>query len=524
IACANVANLLLAKGVARRKEMAVRTALGAGRGRLVAQLLTESLVLCLLGAAAGVAVAFLLIRAAAPVLLQSLPYTADVSLDLRVFAFAAAVALGVAMLVGALPSVQTSFGNLLQSLNRSARGSSGAHDGIRRTIVIAEVALSLVLVCGAILLFRSLLKLQQLETGVRIENIITMSVDLPMHTYGTPERAALFYESVAQRLEAAPGVAQAALTTHLPLRWIGNGEGLKAAGSDEMVNVRFKRVDPGYFNTLGIPLLAGRGITNRDRAGAPRVAAINEALAARLADAAGMKDPVGQTVTLGCPYYVKKGALMADVEIVGIIRSERVDDPGSPDPPVVYVPLAQVPRPDIKLIVRTQAEPAFVLSGIREAVREIDPNLPLGDIATMQQVRERTLSGASRPAWVIGVFAAVAAILAALGLYGVLSHAVTQQRRDIGIRMALGARSSDVVSHVLRKALLMVAAGLVFGIFGAVALTRVMENLLFEVSPLDPVALSVACISMTLIGLVAGFLPASRAARVDPMKTLRDEG
>jgi len=221
---------------------------------------------------------------------------------------------------------------------------------------------------------------------------------------------------------------------------------------------------------------------------------------------------------------VKKGSVTHEVEIVGIIRSERVASPGVPDPSVVYVPLAQVPDPEIKLIVRTHADPASIITGIREAVQQVDPNLPLGDIATMQEVRERTLAGASRPAWLIGAFAAVAALLAALGLYGVLSHAVTQQRREIGIRIALGARSSDVLSHVLRNALTMLLVGLALGLIGTFALTRVMESLLFEVSPLDPLALAAACVSMTLIGLLAGFLPASRAARVDPVTTLRDEG
>jgi len=291
-----------------------------------------------------------------------------------------------------------------------------------------------------------------------------------------------------------------------------------------LVNVRFKRVDPGYFSALGIGLVAGRGITNRDRAGAPRVIVVNEALAARLADVAGRKDPVGQLVRLSCPYYIEKGALMADVEIVGVIRSERVGAPGRPDPPVAYVPLAQVPHPEVRLVVRTRTAPAAVMPGIREAIRQVDANLPLGDVATLEQVRERTLSGSSRPAWLIGAFAAVAALLAALGLYGVLSHVVTRQRREIGIRMALGAGSREVLSHVLRRALSMVVIGLALGMAGAFALTRVMESLLFGVSPLDPLALTLACVSMTLIGLLAGLLPASRAARVDPATTLREEG
>jgi len=524
IACANVANLLLARGATRRRELAVRAALGAGRARLVSQLLTESLVLCLLGGAAGVAVARLLIRAAKPILSQALPFTSDVRIDVRVLAFAAAVSLAVALLAGAFPALQTSFGSLSESLNRAGRGSSAAGGRVRRFIVIGEVAVSLVLVCGAVLLFRSLLKLQALDTGVRVENVIAMSVDLPVGAYPTPAKAALFYQAVAERLRAAPGVAQVGLSTHLPLQWIGNGEGVKPPGAEKFTFVRFKRVDPGYFRTFGIPVLTGRGITAQDREGAPRVIVINQALAARLADAAGMQDPLGQTVRLTYPGYVEKRVFMPEVQIVGVIRSERVASPGSPDPAVVYVPLAQAPSPRVKLIVRTRIGTAAVMPAIRQAVREIDSNLPLADVATMEEVRDRTLSGSSRPAWLIGAFAGVAVLLTAIGLYGILSHAVTQRRREIGIRMALGARSSDVVSQILGNALHLVMVGLALGMLGALAMTRVLKSLLFEVSPLDPMALIVACACISLIGLFAGFLPASRAAHVDPVTTLRDEG
>jgi predicted permease len=524
IACANVANLLFAQGATRRTELAVRAALGAGRGRLVAQLLTESFTLCLLGGAAGVGVAQLLIRLATPLLSESLPFTADVTLSVRVLAFAAAVVLGVVLLAGALPALEASFGNLTESLKQSARGSSGTHVRVRRTIVIGEVALSLVLVCGAVLLARSLLKLQQLDTGIRIENVITMSADLAKGAYATPQKAALFYQAVTERLRSAPGVARVGLSTYLPLQWISNGEAMQIAGAEKLVRVRFKRVDPGYFSTLDIPVLSGRGITDRDREGTPGVVVINQALAGRLADVAGMKDPVGKMVRLSSVDYAEQKPRMLEVQIVGVIRSERTSSPGLPDPAVVYVPLAQAPSAQIKLLVRTPEETTSVMPAIREAVREIDPNLPLGDIATMQQVRDRTLSGASRPAWLIGAFALVAVLLAAIGLYGVISYSVTQQRREFGIRIALGARSADLFSHVLRNALAVILVGLAFGLLGVFALTRVMTNLLFEVSPLDPLALAAACFSMILIGLFAGFLPATRAARVDPVVTLRDAG
>ena len=524
IACANVANLLFAQGATRRAELAVRAALGAGRGRLITQLLTESLALCLLGGAAGVAMAYILIHLATPLLSQSLPFTAVVGIDLRVLAFGGAVILGVALLSGALPALEASFGNLADSLKQAGRGASGTHARVRRTIVMGEVALSLVLVCGALLLVRSLLKLEQLDTGVRIENVITMSTDLPLGAYATPQKAALFYDAVAQRLRGAPGVAKVGITTHLPLRWIGNGEAIQIAGVEKFVRVRFKRVDPGYFNTLDIPVLAGRGITDRDRAGSPGVIVINQALAARLAEAAGMKDPIGKMVRLSATGYIETTPLMLEVQIAGIIRSERTASPGDPDPAVAYVPLAQAPSSRVKFLIRTEERPGAVMPAIREAVHAVDPKLPLGDVATMQQVRDSTLTGASRPAWLIGGFAFVAVVLAAIGLYGVVSHSVTQQRRELGIRIALGARRGDVLSHVLRGALAMVVAGLVFGLAGVFALTRIMTNLLFEVSPLDPFALTAACISMTLIGLFAGLLPANRAARVDPIATLRDAG
>jgi len=524
IACANVANLLLAKGAARTREIAIRTALGASRGRLFAQLATETLALCLLGGAAGLAAASLLIRTAGPFVSRSLPYPAPLVLDYRLFVFAAGIALGVALLVGVLPSLQTSVGNLEQSLRQAGRGSSGARHNVRRYIVAAEIALSLVLVCGALLLFKSLFNLQQIETGVRIESIVTMSMNLPTKAYPTPTRAATFYEVASERVRGVPGVLQVALSTHLPLRWISNGEAVEVMGINEPVNVRFKRVDPGYFGTFGIPVLAGRGINELDRRSARRVVVINQALARRLADTAGLKNPVGRIVRLYCPRYVARGTDTEEVEIAGIIRSERVAAPGLPDPAVVYVPLAQVPDQAVTLIVRTKGDPSSVVSGIRAVIGDIDPNLPLGDIATMHEVREQTVSGASRPAWVIGAFAIVAVCLTAIGLYGVLSQVVTQRRREIGIQMALGARARDVVLHIMRSGLSLIMMGLVLGMFGAFALTRVMKNLLFGVSPLDPFSLLLACLSMTLIGLLAGLIPASRAAHVDPVMTLREEG
>ncbi|MGD0220560.1 MAG: ABC transporter permease, partial [Acidimicrobiales bacterium] len=523
IACANVANLVLVKGAARRREMALRAALGAGRGRLIGQLLTESLLLSVLGGAAGVAVASLLLSAATPLLSASLPFTADLSLDLRVLGFAAAAVMVVLMVAGLLPALQTSFSELAGLLNQAGRGSSRSSAVVRRTIVIAEVAASFVLICGAGLLFKSLVKLQRVDTGVRIDHVITMSVDLPSAAYPRPQSATRFYEAVVERLRAVPGVEQASVAQDVPLQGVHWGEGM-GLHRGEGFGVGLKLVDPWYFGTFDIPVESGRGIEDRDLAGQPRVLVINQELARQLSDQFGMANPVGRTVLMDLPGYGPIPESIVNVQIVGVIRNERTGGLQAPQERVAYAPLAQVPRQDLKLVVRTRSDLLAVMPGIREAVRQLDAHLPLGDVRTMEQVKEQSMLWLRQPTWVVGAFAGVAALLAALGLYGVLAYAVTQQRREIGIRMALGARQGDVLSNVLRNSLSMLIMGLAAGLVGAFALTRVLKSLLFNVSALDPVALSVACVLMTLIGILAAWIPARRASRVDPMTVLRDDG
>jgi putative ABC transport system permease protein len=522
IACANVANLVLAKGATRRREMALRAALGARRGRLIGQLLTESLVLSVLGGAAGLAVAWLLIYAAMPLLSASLPFTADLSMDLRVFGFAAAAVMLVLILAGLLPSLQTSFNRLSGWLNQVGRGSPRSSAVVRRTIVIAEVATSFVLVCGAGLLFKSLARLQQVDAGVRIDHVITMSVDLPTAAYPDPQKATRFFEEVVERLRAVPGVEQASVAQDVPLQGVHWGEGMGLSRS-EGFGVGVKLVDPWYFGTFDIPVESGRGIEVQDRAGRPRVVVINQEVARQLSRQFGMANPVGRTVLMDLPGYGPIPESVVNVQIVGVIRSERTGGLHAPQEPVAYVPLAQVPRQDIKLVVRTRSEASAVMPGIRQAVRQVDAHLPLGDVRTMEQVKEQSILWLRQPTWVVGAFAGVAALLAALGLYGVLAYAVTELRREIGIRMALGARRGHVLSHVLRDSLSMIIVGLAAGLAGALALTRVLKSLLFNVSTLDPVALSVACALMTLIGMLAAWIPARRATQVDPIVELRHE-
>jgi putative ABC transport system permease protein len=521
LACANITNLLLARSAARRKEMAVRSALGATRGRIAAQLLVESLVLGSLGGLAGIGLAALLIAVAVP-FVPAMPFTAEVTLNLRVLAFATATAMVVSVLVGLLPAMQESLGTAARALNDASRGSSTATDRARRTIVAIEVAVSVVLICGALLLFKSLARLQQVDIGARIDRVITMAIDLPYERYPSGHHLAAFYPLLVERIQAIPGVVSASVSGDVPLEGTG-GENLRMPGrGDERLLVRFKRADAGYFRTMGIDVVAGRAFTTTDRIGAPYVTVINEALARRLQDRFKVTDPLGQSVDL--PTLGFGPDRRATMTIVGVIRNERVrSDLRAPVEEIAYVPIAQAPRMQVKLSVRTLGDEVAAVPAIRGVVRELDPRLALADIRTLEQIWERSLSGLREPVWLIGIFAAVSAFLAALGLYGVVAHSVHQQRREIGIRMALGARSNDVLGLIVRNVTVMIAAGLVIGLAGAAALTRVTTSLLFEVSALDPAAFLAAAIAMAIVGLIAALIPASRATRVDPTTALRAE-
>lgn len=523
IACANLTNLLLARGAARQKEIAVRAALGASRGRLVAQFLTESLVLGSLGGVAGIALAAALIAVAVPLLPIAIPFTADIELNLRVLAFATLISLTVSIIVGVMPALRLSSGPAASALNTVTRGSSGQHHRLRRVIVGAEVAVSLVLICGSILLFKSLVKLQQVDTGVRAANVVTASIDIGRDKYPTAEHVIGFYDRLIEQIIALPGIDAASIAADVPLEGTG-GENLRMPGhGDTRLPVRFKRADAGYFATIGLEIVKGRGFTRADRLGAPYVTVINEALARDLESTFGVSDPVGQLVDLPAIGY-QTPTVRQPMLVVGVVKNERVEpDLREQFPGVAYVPIAQAPILWNKLAVRTDRPTADVTPALRDALRHIDPRIALANVRTVDELRDLSLSGLRAPVWLIGTFAILSALLAAFGLYGVVAHSVTQQRREIGIRIALGAHTNDVLSMVVRHIMTTIAAGLLAGIIGALALTRVTRSLLFEVSALDPAAFTIAAVTMAMVGLIAAIIPASRALRVDPTTALRSE-
>jgi len=357
---------------------------------------------------------------------------------------------------------------------------------------------------------------------VRVEGIVTMSADLPLAAYPTGARVDQFATAVVERLNATPGVERAAVSTGVPLLGVREGMAISPIGRPEDVPMRFKRVDPHYFDTLDIPVVAGRGIASSDREGAPIAIVINQTLARALNRAASVAEPVGQTFRMFVPTYEGSG-VERDVSVVGIIRDERTGEPQSVEAPVAYGALAQSPRRELKLVVRTSGDPAMVMNSIRATVKDVEPRVALGDVRTMEEVRALSLTSARQPTWVIGAFAVLATVLAGLGLYGVLAHAVAQERRSLGIRLALGARPRDVGAGVVRQSLLIVAGGVAVGAVAVTLLARLVQSLLFGVSPLDPIALAIAGTSTLTLGAIAAAIPALRAARVDPSIVLRGE-
>ncbi|HKQ76435.1 MAG TPA: ABC transporter permease [Blastocatellia bacterium] len=519
IACVNVANLLLSRASARTKEVAIRTALGAGRWRVFRQLLIESLTLGVMGGALGLMLAFWsldLLLAATP---TDLPFWMKFDLDGRVLGFTAGVTLLTALIFGAAPALQASKIDLNKALKEGGRSSSGAgHHRTLRSLVVAEVALSLVLLIGAGLMMRSFMRLQHTNSGFNPENLLTLRLNLPQVKYDSLQRRA-FFQQLLERIRATPGVEAAGAAFNLPLRESPSEIGLTVEGypalppgQAPMVNNNV--ITPDYFRTMGIPLLIGRDFNDADTGDSMSVTIIDERLAREYWP---NESPIGKRITLGPPE--DKEPWYTIVGVVGAVKHESLNLTRRK---TVYVPHAQYSTDDMSLGIRAMY-PENLAPAIQRQVKAIDPNLPIINMRTMTEVVSRSVWRPRIYAILFGVFAAVALALTSVGLYGVMAYSVSERSREIGIRMALGAQQRDVLKLVVAQGMTLTLIGIGIGLAAALALTRLMRSLLFEVSVTDPLTFAGLAALLSVVALLSCFLPARRATKVDPMVSLKCE-
>jgi putative ABC transport system permease protein len=522
IACVNVANLLLARSTVRQRELGLRTALGARRGRLVRQMLTESVLLAVAGGIAGLALAMAFHRGLLALVADRIPVPRldQVALDLPVLAFTMAVALATGLVFGIVPAL-VATGSANDALREGGRHGGGPRSRrVLGTLVVAEVGLSLVLLAGAGLLVRSFIRLQNVDPGFRAEGVLTARVQLPAARYSEPTRSAGFFTDAVSRVAVLPGVRSAAGVSFLPLAGPGIGtsfyvtdQPVPAAGEAPTTDVR--PVTPGFFRTMGVPHLVGRDFTAADRADSPHVAIVGETLVRRHLSG---ENPIGKRlkVSIGPP-----GGM--EVEIVGVVGDIRMTALDNEIRPAVYLPHTQLAIGLMTFVVRSDIEPLSLVNSVTTAVRAIDPELPLADVRTMEEVVDATLARPRTVSVLLTAFALMALVLAGVGVYGVMAYSVSQRTQEIGVRMALGATSESVFRLVLGQALRLVIVGVVVGLIAAAALTRVLATLLYETEPLDPWTFALTALLLTVVATLASYVPARRGMRVAPMEALRAE-
>lgn len=523
IACANVANLQLARTAARQKELAVRAALGASRGRLIRQMLTESMLLSLLGGALGLLVANTgkdaLIAFAPP----DMPRLTEVSLDGSVIAFSLIVSILSGVMFGIAPALQSSKTDLAGSLKESGTRSTespGRHR-LRGGLVVSEVALALILLIGAGLMIKSLIRLQKIDPGFNPDNVVTMRLSLPQARYPEAGKQRAFYGQLLESIKTLPGVQSASAVNFLPLSATGNQRNFSIKGQGAMqTNVEFRMIDPGYFRTMQIPLLAGRELNERDTAGEPYVAVVNETFARLFFED---EKALGNEIKLhglNSPFpWLSVVGVVSDVKHGGLDVETR---------PEMYVSYLQPPLPNFGvqsmfLVARTTNDPSSIVDGIRKEVLSLDHELPVFSVATMEQLLARSIAPRRFNMFLFELFAGVAVALAMIGIYGVLTYSVSQRTHEIGIRMAVGAQAKDILGLILHQAFKLVAIGIVLGGAGAYILTRFMKGLLFDVSATDPLTFVGISLLLAVVATLASFLPARRAMKVDPLTALRYE-
>jgi len=520
IACANVANLTLARTAARGKEIAIRTALGAGRWRVIRQLLTESLLLAFAGGAAGLLLAAWLIDVLPSLNLSDIPRLNSIGIDVPVLLFALVVSALTGILCGLVPAWQATRVSLNHSLKEGSRGTSGSMKGrrLRGALVVTEVALSLVVLVGAGLLIKSFTRLLQVERGFTAENLLTLNVGLVQ--YKDPQRRAAVAREVIERIGQLPGVGAVGGGTGLPPITPQRGtrfavQGLPNDNADERSGY-FIAVSPDFFRALGTPLVDGRAFSPRDDANASKVVIINRALARRLF--AG-ENAVGRRLQLINPEQSNEWREI--VGVVGDVRYSGLDDPGDA---AIYTPFAQTPMLWNYLMIRTAAVPSESMIGsVRNAVAGVEPKLEAANFQTMDQLVSESVAQPRFYTLLLAAFAALALVLAAIGIYGVMAYSVTQRTHEIGIRLALGAQTGDVLKLVVGRGMTLALVGVACGVAAAAAMTRVMRSLLYEVSTTDPAIFGGVAALLILVALLACYLPARRATKVDPMVALRYE-
>ena len=532
IACANVANLLLARAASRSREIAVRTAMGAPRIRLIRQLLTESAMLSLAGAALGLTLSHWGLKALLAMSPAEIPDLLQTGLDVRVLAFTLGIALVTGLLFGVVPALQASRQNLRETLHESGtRATSGTGSRrLRGALVVAEVAFSLVLLIGAALLLRSFGELRDIDPGFNPSNVLTMQMSMTGGQYDTTESQHTLFRSALERIELLPTVESAATITNLPTE---PGPDLpfeiegRPVEDGQFLNAQYRVVSPNYFTAMGVPLIRGRHFELRETAGSTPVVIINDTLARRdFPD----EDPLGRLMTIG--RVMGPGFEDPPRQIVGVVGDTREFGLDQDAPATLFVPTAQVPDQltalaatllPVSWVVRTRGEPLLASTSVQAAIAAIDPSHPVSNIRSMDQVLSAWMARAQFTTLLLSIFAAVALLLASIGIYGTMSYSVSQRTHEIGLRRALGAAEGQMVGLVVRHGMLLTGTGLGIGLVVAFAITRVMAGLLFGIGATDPTTFTLVAATLGLIGLVACYLPARRATQIDPTVALRYE-